>query len=280
MNENIKWGACAVAVVGLAIGAVVYRDKWWHDKPKPAAKAVAALPAEPAIPDAPPEPAIKHPVPETAAPEPLPPLDASDKPIQAVVVDLMGVDNVKQWVSPENLVRHIVVSIDNLPEQRVAERIRPLQRVPGEFTVGGSEDALVLDPKNYRRYDSLVKTIQSIDTPRLVANYQRYYPLFQQSYEGLGHPPQYFNDRLIQVIDHLLETPEVRDPIPLSRPLVQYEFADPKLESLSAGQKLMIRMGGENAGVLKGKLRELRAALAATSTAPAPATDVAPKPGE
>jgi hypothetical protein len=268
MNENIKWGACAVAVVGLAIGAVVYRDKWWNDEPKPAAKPVAALPAEPMLPDAPPpEPAIQHPVPETPGPEPLPPLDASDKPIQAAVVDLMGADNVKQWVSPENLVRHIVVSIDNLPEQKVAERIRPLQRVPGEFTVGGTEDAPILDPANFQRYNSLVKTIQSLDTPRLVASYQRYYPLFQQSYEGLGHPPEYFNDRLIQVIDHLLETPDVKGPIPLARPLVQYEFADPKLEGLSAGQKLMIRMGGENAGVLKAKLRELRTALAAAEPA-------------
>jgi hypothetical protein len=145
----------------------------------------------------------------------------------------------------------------------VAERIRPLQRVPGKFEVGGSEEAPELDPANYARYQPLVQTIRSLDTPRLVATYQRYYPLFQESYEGLGHPPQYFNDRLIEVIDHLLETPEVRDPIPLARPSVQYEFADPKLEALSSGQKLLIRMGTENAAAVKAKLREIRAAVAA-----------------
>jgi hypothetical protein len=55
----------------------------------------------------------------------------------------------------------------------------------------------------------------------------------------------------------------VRDPIALQRPNVLYEFADPELESLSAGQKLLIRMGSQNAGRIKGKLKEWRAALVA-----------------
>lgn len=265
MNENIKWIACAVAVVGLSIAAVVWRDKWWTDQPAmPAEPPIVAAPP-PAVPDEPAEPEIKHPLPAPETQDPLPPLDASDQPLQGAISDLMGADTVKQWVSSENLVRHIVASIDNLPEQRVAERIRPLSRLSGEFEVGGTEEAPVLDPANFRRYEALVKSIHGIDTPTLVATYQRFYPLFQQSYEGLGHPPQYFNDRLIEVIDHLLETPEVTGPVALSRPSVQYEYADPKLESLSAGQKVLIRMGPENARLLKEKLREIRAAAAATA---------------
>ena len=37
--------------------------------------------------------------------------------------------------------------------------------------------------------------------------------------------------------------------------------ADERLEKLSAGQKLLIRMGRDNSQVIKGKLRELEAAL-------------------
>ncbi len=85
--------------------------------------------------------------------------------------------------------------------------------------------------------------------------------MFQEAYESLGHPPQYFNDRLIEVIDHLLATPELEGPIALAQPNVLYEFADPKLESSSAGQKVLIRMGAENARVVKEKLRELRGEL-------------------
>ena len=40
--------------------------------------------------------------------------------------------------------------------------------------------------------------------------YERLYPLFQQAYEDLGYPGKYFNDRLVEVIDHLLQTPEAQ----------------------------------------------------------------------
>ena len=64
---------------------------------------------------------------------------------------------------------------------------------------------------------------------------------------------------MIEVIDHLLETPEIPGPVALTRPGVLYEYADPGIESRSAGQKALIRMGGENANAIKTKLRELRA---------------------
>jgi hypothetical protein len=78
----------------------------------------------------------------------------------------------------------------------------------------------------------------------------------------LGYPDGYFNDRLIAVIDHLLETPTVQGPIKVTQPSVHYQFADPALEEKSAGQKLLIRMGNGNAAAIKMKLRELRREIA------------------
>jgi len=63
------------------------------------------------------------------------------------------------------------------------------------------------------------------------------------------------------VIDHLLQTPDVTQPVKLVQPSVTYKYADPKLESLSSGQKLLIRMGPQNESAVKAKLRELRDAL-------------------
>ena len=51
--------------------------------------------------------------------------------------------------------------------------------------------------------------MESVDTGRLAALYVRFYPLFQQAYRDLGYPNGYFNDRLVEVIDHLLVTPEI-----------------------------------------------------------------------
>ena len=256
MNENIKWGALAVAVVGLSIGAVLYVSR--NPKPPPEEPA-AALPKPP---PAPAEPAIKHPLPETPADVPLPSLADSDRPVQGALEGLFGKEAVERQVVTKDLVRNIVVTIDNLPTEKVAERLRPAKPAPGNFKVAGSEESPVLDPSNYERYKPLVQLIAATDTPTLVATYTRYYPLFQEAYETLGHPPDYFNDRLIEVIDHLLEAPDLQGPVALAQPGVQYEYADPKLESRSAGQKVLMRMGSENSAAIKTKLRELRGELA------------------
>jgi hypothetical protein len=258
MNDNFKYIAAGVAVVGLTIGGILYFSKWRHAAPP--TEPVVAVPEQPVVPA---EPAIKHPVPAADGNDAMPALDDSSVPMQNALTDLFGAESVERFVIPDDLIRHIVVSVDNLSEEKVVERLRPVKRPEGDFRVTGTEDALVLDPANYERYKPMVQLLRSTDTQRLVATYVRYYPLFQESYENLGHPPQYFNDRVIEVIDQLLATPDVADPIALTQPNVQYEFADPKLESLAAGQKVLIRMGGDNAKVVKAKLRELRSALTA-----------------
>jgi hypothetical protein len=86
-------------------------------------------------------------------------------------------------------------------------------------------------------------------------------PLFQQAYEDLGNPQRDFNARLLEVIEHLLMTPDVQGPVKLVQPSVYYRYADPKLESLSSGQKLLLRMGPDNEAAIKAKLREIQAVL-------------------
>ena len=60
------------------------------------------------------------------------------------------------------------------------------------------------------------------------------------------------------MIDHLLETPDVPGPIYLSKPEAVYLFEDPELEAMTAGQKILVRMGSVNASVVKEKLLELK----------------------
>ncbi len=104
----------------------------------------------------------------------------------------------------------------------------------------------------------LVNLVAGTDREAIAALYRRFYPLFQESYVRLGYPDAYFNDRVVEVIDHLLVTPEPHEPIRLIRPHVLYEFADAELEALSSGQKLLLRMGGEHAARIKRVLLDLR----------------------
>jgi len=72
------------------------------------------------------------------------------------------------------------------------------------------------------------------------------------------------------VIDHMLATPEVSEPILLVRPKVYYLYADPDLEALSAGRKILIRTGTENAARIKAILSAFRVELTAASERSSP----------
>jgi len=161
----------------------------------------------------------------------------------------------------EDFIRKVVATIDNLPREHYAARLNPVAPVPGLPKTGGSGETLAWSTENEARYAPFMAAWNAVDSERLAAFYLRYYPLFQQAYMELGYPQGYFNDRLVEVIDHLLGAPEVAGPIRLVQPKVLYEFADPELESQSAGRKILLRMGVDNAARVKAKLREIRAEL-------------------
>jgi hypothetical protein len=194
---------------------------------------------------------------------PLPPLDDSDSYFLLALVDILGPD-VGHVLVNEALIDKFVATVDNLNRSHVAEKIRPVGRLSEAFIVDavGNNGQFYLSLDSYERYDILVNLVVRADLDVIAATYRRFYPLFQESYVRLGYPDGYFNDRVVEVIDQLLQTPEPDEPIRLVRPHVLYEFADAELEALSSGQKLLLRMGGEHAASIKRVLQGLRALIA------------------
>ncbi len=258
MNKPMIGVAAAVLVVA---GGVWYVVQSRHSALPPVTIAPPPLPVPAA------EPEIAHPLPtgadDAATKTPLPTLADSDPSVSEALTRLAGGSALKDYLIPQNIIRHLVVTIDNLPRQKIAVDKRPTGPVPGTFLADGDELHATLNAQNFDRYEPLVSVIRKLDMQQVGAVYIRFYPLFQQSYQDLGYPTGYFNDRLVKVIDVLLATPQPAGPVELSRPNVMYTFADPALESLPAGQKLLIRMGPENASAIKAKLTELRAVVTA-----------------
>ena len=157
--------------------------------------------------------------------------------------------------------RRIVATVDNLPRESYATRLNPVKPIGGPFVASGRDDTLAIAPANAARYAEFVKLAESVDAAQAVALYLRFYPLFQQAYRDLGYPDGYFNDRLVDVIDHLLAAPEVSGPDHARHAARALRIRERRLEERSAGQKAMLRMGPENAARLKAKLRELRAEI-------------------
>lgn len=188
----------------------------------------------------------------------LPNLDESDAIAQDSLEKLFGTRLSSSLINFRGLIRHIVVTVDNLPRQLAHARMRPLKPLAGRFSVLGFGDDCSIDPANALRYAAIVNVGVHIDVKELVDWYIHLYPLFQEAYRELGYPTGYFNDRLIETLDDLLASPDIAEPIKLVQSKVLYEFADPSIEARSAGQKIMVRMGRDNAKRAKLELGELR----------------------
>jgi len=265
--QDTFWRPALLALVAAAMLAAL---AWYvietRDARAPAALAPSKTAEKPAAGPAQP-PAIQHPLP---APSPadsasLPKLDVSDALLRQALVQLIGHDAFDALVYPSALVRRIVATVDNLPRRSAPRRVMPVNPVPGAFGVSGQGNDVAISAQNSARYAPYVRALESVDAAALIAAYVHAYPLFQQAYRELGYADGYFNDRLVAALEDLLAAPEIGAPVKLLRPKVLYEFADPALETASAGQKIMLRMGVDNARRVKAKLREIRQALAAAA---------------
>jgi hypothetical protein len=194
-------------------------------------------------------------------------LDASDGVIGKGLAQLLGKKTLAAYLYPDKRIRRFVATIDNLPRQEAPARMMPVKPVGGAFLVKRSDAGMTIDPANAKRYLGYLKVMAAVDARRLVDLYIGFYPLFQQAYRELGYPKGYFNDRLIEALDDLLAAPDVVPPVALQQPKVLYQFADPVLEGRSAGQKIMVRMGGDNMAQAKTLLGTIRRELLSRSPA-------------
>jgi hypothetical protein len=275
-RESSAWPLIvAVVAAGALVGAYF---AWTQNRavgPEPlAAGQVVGADAEQAV------PAIAHPIAEAPVlepaaveaeegepPEPLPDSEPAVEPTLAeALAGLLGTLAEADLLLTDDLVNRFVVTVDNLPNTKLARRFVPLAPAPGAFAIAGGLQGHIIGPANAARYARHVALVQALDLPALAALYARHYDAFQSAYVALGYGNAYFNDRLIAVIDHLLATPEVEAPLALVQPGVYHKFADPALEARSAGQKALLRMGSGNAAIVKRRLRELRALLTRTPT--------------
>jgi len=221
------------------------------------------------------EPVVQTVTPTETEEEAVPTLVESDPVVLASLGGLLGQPAVAEYVVSDNVISRVVATIDMLGGRQVSSVVQAVQGPGGGFavTVNDAPDSairneagdeipqFIIDPSNYARYTPYVESLEAVDTAELIANYRSLYPLFQEAYLQMGYADRDFDARLAEVIDELLATPEVTGPVNLVKPEAVFLYADPGLESLSAGQKILLRMGSENANRVKSKLADIRANL-------------------
>jgi hypothetical protein len=232
------------------------------------------LPAEPEVAERP-ETGFETPSPPPVEEVPLPQLMDSDPVVLEELGGLIGESAVIHYLVSDNVISRIVATVDTMGSRQIPGVVQVVQGPESPFEAnvdyepetvirnqeGDPMPQFVIDPINYKRYTPYVELLEAVDSARLVETYRRHYPLFQQAYRQMGYANGEFNERLIAVIDELLATPAVNEPINLVKPEAFFLFTDPGLESRSAGQKILLRMGSENATRVRLKLMEIREVL-------------------
>lgn len=210
---------------------------------------------------------------------PVPALADSDGYARENLSEVVGEATAIQYFATDGLVARSVATIDAMSSRKVPGNIQVVTGPKGEYSAlpdpaparqildeaGDPIPQYQSDPVNAERYRPYVEMLEAVDAAEFATTYERNASLFGHAWRQLGYTDKVFDQRLVEVIDELLATPEVSEPYQLIKPEAYYVFADENLERLTAGQKILLRMGADNAQRVKDKLREIRQALGVTS---------------
>jgi len=227
-------------------------------EPEPADTFEATPPPEPVEID--PDQEVE-PMPEPA-PEPEP-LDVSDTAIKAALETIATSPALSRLLVNDGLLQRFVVAATNLADDEMAPNHRLLTPPDQDFRVYTQADREWIDSASYKRYTPYVDVLESMSNEDLIALYETYQDEIQTKYAEIGDPDQPFTEVLIEAIDTLLDTPEVKMPVEVYTDSVMYKYADERLEGLSDPQKQLLRTGPDNMRRIKAKLRELKDSLMA-----------------
>ena len=164
-------------------------------------------------------------------------------------------------LASDDLVRRFVVSVDAIA--RGASPARQVRAIAprSPFTVATTRDGLVADERSYARYDGLVALVEDIDPAALARLYGRLEPRLEEAYAELGTGTT-FSDALQRALVHLAQTPTLQS-VPRLQPAggINFAYADPRLEELSAAQRQLLRLGPSRAARVQSRLRAFALAL-------------------
>jgi hypothetical protein len=255
--------AALIVVLLLVIaGGVVLLTGIWPPKEEPA-PAVTAPPPEP--PPAPVVTEIEEPAPEPPplppepVEEPLPRLEESDDAVRDAVGDIPLGTAGQQYLIPGNIIERSASLIYLMAQGDVPYKLLPVSRPKAAFPISDDGTQVVTDPAGFKRYDALTQWVQSLDLESLLSSLEWFTPLFREAWSYYGEDPAAFDMAVVMTLDLVIATPEIElSEARLIRKEAVWIFEDPAIEGLAPIQKQVLRMGPENAEVVKAKATEAR----------------------
>ena len=246
-----------IAIIAVAMVVLLAGGAWWFSRntKKPPAAANASPSSAPVT-------GTEAPVSKTEAlPLTLPPMEGMDAFLRSLLAGLSSRPELANWLATDDLIGQLASAIDQAAVGGSPARDFKVIKPAGSFSASGPRNQRFIDTSSYRRYDGLVQTVTSIDATRVAVLYKTIRPRLNEAYRRMGNPAGDVDRAMAQVLDILLDTPIVKDPIPIVADEGAWIFADEDLESRPPAQKQLLRMGSSNVERVQAWLRALQAAL-------------------
>ena len=254
-------GLILILSLGIAGGLILLTGVWpLEEQPAPAVTAPPPAPP-PATAVAEIEEPTRQPPPPPPAPveEPLPQLEESDDAVRDALGDIPLGTAGQQYLIPGNIIERSASLVYLMAQGDVPYKLLPVSRPKAAFPVSDDGTQVVSDPAGSERYDSLTEWLESLDLASLLSSLKWFIPLFREAWSYYGEDPAAFDMAVVMALDLVIATPEVDlSEAGLIRREVVWIFEDPAIEGLAPIQKQVLRMGPENAKILKAKAAEIR----------------------
>jgi Protein of unknown function (DUF3014) len=163
MDKKTMFAIATVLLLAAAYGIYKY---WQTNHPTP--EIVQSKNTLPSLPTPPPVPVASQVTETPPAQPPLPQLAQSDSFVLDALADLVGNPSLMKLFHTDQIVHNIVVTVDNLPQQRVPDKVMPFKSPSGHFLTADSEDQLTVSPRNASRYAGYVSIAEAVDARKLV----------------------------------------------------------------------------------------------------------------
>jgi hypothetical protein len=192
-------------------------------------------------------------------PEPPATMENADEVLEQKIPELSPDPLFRKWASVRDAIGRFVASVDLLSRGETPNEVFPFLRPdqPFEPAAADGNAPVVIDEKTYRRYDTFARVVASLNTTACVRAYRVFSPVLQATYERLGYPEGNFDAAFKSALVELLGAPLVVEPVFVRRKVLTYVYMDADLESRSAAQKHLMRMGPRNTKMIQAKLREI-----------------------
>ena len=191
---------------------------------------------------------------------PLPMLEESDDPVRDALGEIpMGTIG-QQYLIPSNIIERSASLIYLTSKGDVPYKLLPVARPAKPFSISDDGTQVVADASGFARYDALAQWLESLDLDSILLSLQPFLPLFREAWSYYGEPPEDFDFAVVIALDLIASTPSVdTTEARLIKKEAVWIYEDPSIEGLAPIQKQVLRMGPENAAVVKSKADEAQA---------------------